>query len=407
MRILVLNAGSSSQKTCLYEIQTAEFDAPQPPLWQAKIEWTEAGGARLEIRAGEGPPRHCEVQAVSHQQALNHLILTLETDLDLKSGHHGLDAVGHRVVHGGGEYSEPVLVTPHVKAQLGRLAVFAPLHHHAEIQGMDAVAEQFGDIPQIAVFDTTYHRSLPEEETVYPGPYEWLQHGIRRYGFHGINHQYCAHRAARLLSRDLTNLRLIICHLGSGCSAAAISGGKSVATTMGFTPLEGLMMSTRAGSVDPGILLYLLRELRQTPEQIEAALNHQSGLLGVSGVSSDMREVLAARARGEPRADLAFGIFIRRLAYHVAALVPSLGALDALVFTGGIGENSPEVRAAACERLAFLGVELDAARNAEASADGDLATPNSKVRALMIRAQEDWVIAQACWRMLGETLPSP
>ncbi len=406
MRILVLNAGSSSQKTCLYDPRDSLPENAPSALWEARIEWSKSGGGRLQIRAAGRPPEQREIEAGSHEEALAHLLGTLQEDSTLGRNGPAVDAVGHRVVHGGAEYADPVLITPEVKATLVRVGVIAPLHNRAEIQGMEAVAQHFGTIPQVAVFDTAFHRSLPEEGMVYPGPYEWLQMGIRRYGFHGINHQYCSERAARLLDRELASLRLIICHLGSGCSLTAVHGGRSVETTMGFTPLEGLMMSTRAGSLDPGILLYLMRELRYTPEQLDEILNRRSGLMGLSGVSGDMREVLAARARGDPRADLAFRVFVHRLLFHIGALLPSLGGLDALVFTGGIGENSPEVRAAACEGLAFLGVQLDAMRNSEAFSDGNLAAPNSKASILMIRAQEDWMIAQTCWKMLSGQMPS-
>jgi acetate kinase len=400
MRILVLNAGSSSQKSCLYDLRDPLPDDAQPPLWEARVEWRESGGGRLRIQRAGQPTEERQIEAASHQEALGRLLETLRNNTASPAAGPAIDVAGHRVVHGGAEYAEPVLITPQVKATLGRIGVFAPLHNRAEIQGMEAVEQCFGTIPQVAVFDTAFHRSLPEETIVYPGPYEWLHMGIRRYGFHGINHQYCAGRAARLLNRNLASLRLIICHLGGGCSLAAVLGGRSVETTMGFTPLEGLMMSTRAGSLDPGILLYLMRRSAYTPEQLDDILNHRSGLLGVSGVSGDMREVLAARARGESRADLAFRIFIHRLSFHIGAMLPSLGGLDALVFSGGIGENSPEVRAAACERLAFLGVEVDRARNSGLSSDGDIAAAGSRVRVLMIRAQEDWVIAQACRKML-------
>ncbi len=405
MRILVLNAGSSSQKACLYDVSAPLPEDAQPALWEARIEWGQAGGGRLRIQTAGQPAEQVEIAVGSHEAALAHLLSTLNNHPGLgRQDGPVVEAAAHRVVHGGARYTEPVLITPEVKSAIAQAGVFAPLHNRAEIQGMEAVAERFGRIPQVAVFDTAFHRSLPEEEVVYPGPYEWLEKGLRRYGFHGINHEYCAARAARLLDREPTSLRLVTCHLGSGCSLTAVGGGRSLATTMGFTPLEGLMMSTRAGSLDPGLLLYLMRELRYTPEQLEDILNRGSGLLGVSGISADMREVLAARAQGEPRADLAFRLFVQRLTFHVGALLPSLGRLDALVFTGGIGENSPEVRAAACKRLAFLGVELDPKRNSEAHADGDLAAPPSKVRVLLIRAQEDWVIARTGCKLLTEVV---
>jgi acetate kinase len=240
---------------------------------------------------------------------------------------------------------------------------------------------------------------LPDAAAVYPGPFEWLAQGIRRYGFHGINHQYCAGRTAQLLGKDLHSLKLVTCHLGNGCSLAAIREGRSVDTTMGFTPLEGLMMGTRSGSVDPGILTYLMREGKSTGEQLDALLNTKSGLLGISGISGDMRQIVAAIKGGHPRAKLAFDIFVHRLQTGIGAMIAVLGGIDALVFTAGIGENSPEVRAAACANFGFLGLKLDAAKNAQPSADQDISLSNSDVRVLVLRAQEDWAIARNCWQL--------
>jgi len=223
--------------------------------------------------------------------------------------------------------------------------------------------------------------------------------GIRRYGFHGINHGYCAERAAHLLHRDLNSLKLVTCHLGNGCSLAAIHEGHSVDTTMGFTPLEGLMMGTRSGSVDPGILTYLMRQGRLKGQEIDDVLNQKSGLLGISGISGDMREILAAMQQGHVRAGLAFDIYVHRLQAGIGAMAAVLGGMDALVFTGGVGENSPEVRETTCSNLLFLGVSLDQAANAQPSLDQDIAASDSPVRVLVIRAQEDWAIAKECWKL--------
>src|SRR5207237_1737897 len=213
-----------------------------------------------------------------------------------------IDIVGYRIVNGGSEYSEPTIITLGLKAAIARMAAFAPLHNRAELEGIEIVARKFGSLPQVAVFDTGFHNRLPEAAFAYPGPYDWLAQGIRRYGFHGINHQYCAERAAQLLGKDLQSLKLVTCHLGNGCSLAAIHEGHSVDTTMGFTPLEGLMMGTRSGSVDPGILTYLMREGQLQAQEIDDVLNKKSGLLGISGISGDMREILASVKRGHSRA---------------------------------------------------------------------------------------------------------
>jgi acetate kinase len=233
---------------------------------------------------------------------------------------------------------------------------------------------------------------------VYPGPYEWFEKGIHRYGFHGINHQYCAGRAAQLLQRDLQSLRLVTCHLGNGCSLCAIRDGRSIDTTMGFTPLEGLMMGTRSGSIDPSILTYLMRRGHLSAAEIDELLNEKSGLLGVSGLSGDMRTIWAAVQAGNERARLAFDIYIHRLQAGIGAMVAVLGGIDALVFTAGVGENSAAVREAACSNLQFLGVRLDPATNREPALDGDVAYADAAVRVLVVRAQEDWAIARECWK---------
>jgi acetate kinase len=256
-------------------------------------------------------------------------------------------------------------------------------------------------LPQIAVFDTAFFGSLPEVSYVYPLPYEWLEQGIRKYGFHGISHQYCADRAAQLLNRDLKDLRLISCHLGNGCSLAAIKSGVCIDTTMGFTPLDGLMMGTRCGSIDPGIILHLLREGKYTVAEIDRVLNFESGLLGVSGISHDLREIDRAIELGNPRAKLALDLYIHLLSNKISALLPELGGLDVLIFTAGVGENHAGVRAAVAEKLAFLGVRIDPVLNmSDVDGDRDLATKGSSVRLLKIHTQEEWSIAKACWRHL-------
>jgi acetate kinase len=300
-------------------------------------------------------------------------------------------------VHGGPKYQEPVLLTPELKSGIAEASAFAPLHNRAELEGMEIIEKRLGAIPQVAVFDTGFHRRMPQAATVYPGPYQWFENGIHRYGFHGINHQYCAGRAAQLLRRELNSLKLVTCHLGNGCSLAAIREGHSIDTTMGFTPLEGLMMGTRSGSIDPGILTYLMRENQLQPQEIDDVLNKQSGLLGISGISGDMREILASAKQGRSRAKLAFDIYVHRVRAGIGAMVAVLGGIDALVFTSGVGENSAEVRAAACKGLSFLGLKLDEAGNEQGLPDQDIATPDSAARVLIIRAQEDWAIARECW----------
>jgi acetate kinase len=280
------------------------------------------------------------------------------------------------------------------------VAELAPLHTTAALEGIEIVEKVFKEVPQIAVFDTGFHRQMPLESAIYPGPYEWFENNIRRYGFHGINHQYCAGRAAQLLKKDLQSLKIVSCHLGNGCSVTAVEGGRSVDTTMGFTPLDGIMMGTRSGSVDPGILIHLMRRRQLDSQQIDRILNHESGLLGISGISSDMREMLKAVKQGNQRAKLAFDIYVHRLRAAIGSMAAAMGGMDALIFTAGIGENSPQVRAATCERLEFLGIELDQHANANPQLDADISTQQSRVRVWVIRAEEDWTIATECWKMV-------
>ncbi len=409
MKVLVLNSGSSSQKSCLYEIGDQLPDHPPTCLWEGKIEWT-ADKAEYSIKNSRGISRRDLTAVGSRAQAIEHLLNSLWSgDTQAVPGPSDIDVVGHRVVHGGPQHFEPSFVTAEVKSAIESVSVFAPLHNRAELDGMEIVAKLLGPVPQVAVFDTGFHRTMPLPAKTYPGPYEWFEQGIRRYGFHGINHQYCAQRAAQLLGKNLSSLKLVTCHLGNGCSLAAIREGRSVDTTMGFTPLEGLMMGTRSGSVDPGILTYLMRQRQFSAAQLDDVLNKKSGLLGISGVSSDMREILAASKNGndaakQARAKLALDMYVHRLQSGIGAMVAVLGGVDALIFTAGVGENSPDVRAAVCDSFAFLGLRLDQVKNAQSPLDNDkdkdISAPDAAVRVLVIRAQEDWMIARECWNLV-------
>jgi len=393
----VLNSGSSSQKACLYEIGETLPDHPPACLWEGKIEW---GGdtATIAVKNANSAVQKEQLTVSSREQAIRHLLRTLLTGKVIASAS-DIDAVGHRVVHGGPHFEDPVVITPEVYSAIASVSEFAPLHIRAELESVKIVESVRGAVPQIAVFDTGFYRQMPLS-AVYPGPYEWFESGIRRFGFHGINHQYCAERAAQLLDKDMKSLKLVSCHLGNGCSVTAVQEGRSLDTTMGFTPLDGLMMGTRSGSVDPGILTFLMRQGRLDGQEIDDVLNRKSGLLGISGLSSDMREILAGIQRGHERAKLAFDIYVHRLQAAIGGMAAVLGGIDALVFTAGVGENSPEVRAAACSTLEFLDLKLDSARNARPSLDEDIATADSRVRVLVIRAEEDWAIAAQCWKLV-------
>jgi len=399
MKILVLNSGSSSQKSCLYEIGEALPSDPAECLWQGKIEW-QSGSAIREIKNSRGFRNREQLKVSSRADATAHLLNSLwKGDSAAIKDPSEVNIVGHRVVHGGPQFEDPILITGAVKSAIASVSAFAPLHNRAELEGMETVERLFGDVPQVAVFDTGFHKKMPLAAAIYPGPYAWFAAGIRRYGFHGINHKYCTQRAAHLLRRDADSLKLVSCHLGNGCSLAAVRNGASVDTTMGFTPLEGLMMGTRSGSVDPGILTYLMRQEQLSGQQLDEILNQKSGLLGISGISEDMREVLAAMKSGHSRAKLAFDIYVHRLCLNIGAMIAVLGGIDTLVFTAGVGENSPEVRATACHALRYAGVVLDPVKNDVSPADQDISESSAPVRVLVIRAQEDWEIARDCWKL--------
>src|SRR4051812_42766775 len=365
MKILVLNSGSSTQKSALYDVASDSSAEPVPPLWEGKLEW---GGdkEKLTIHNSDGKTikEDAIVQSEGRKASLEKLLTKLwHSPAQVIRDPAEIQIVGHRIVHGGPKLSEPSIINAKVKQAIRDVSAIAPLHNAAGLQGIELAEKLFSDVPQVAVFDTGFHRTLPLTAKVYPGPYEWFERGIRRYGFHGINHEYCAHRAAQLLKREISSLKIVSCHLGNGCSLAAIDGGKSVDTTMGFTPLEGIMMGTRSGSVDPGILIHLMRNEKTDPKHLDEMLNRRSGLLGIFGVSSDMRDVIEAANKSNDRAKLAVGIFVHRLQAGIAAMAASLGGLDVIVFTAGIGENAAAIRLATCEKLAFLGVQLDEKNN--------------------------------------------
>jgi acetate kinase len=401
MKILVLNSGSSSQKACLYKIGDALPESPPAPVWEGRIEW-DSDTAAILVRNSKGSVKKKKLKISSRDLVLKDLLATSWTgEMRGVASAAEIDAVGHRVVHGGTRFHNPILITKDVYSALAGLSQFAPLHIQSELEGMKIVADLLGDVPQFAIFDTGFHHQMPSVSQMYPGPNEWLERGIRRYGFHGINHQYCATRAAQLIAKDLKSLKIVSCHLGNGCSVTGVKAGRSVNTTMGFTPLDGLMMGTRSGSVDPGILIFLMRQYGLNADQLEDMLNKKSGLLGVSGLSGDMREVLAGMHGGNERAKLAFDLYIHSLRTAIGGMTTVLEGLDVLVFTAGVGENSPEVRAGACKGLDFLGVLVDVNKNDSASPDADISSPESRVKVLVIRAGEDWAIAGECWKLLG------
>jgi acetate kinase len=372
MNVLVINAGSTSLKYDVYDMDT------EASLKRGSVErMTDVGAALKQVQN--------ELAGIT------------------------IHAVGHRVVHGGERLIEPTPIDAGALAIIEECAVFAPIHNPANLMGIHAAKQAYPDIPHVAVFDTAFHANMPEAAFVYALPYElYLEKGVRRYGFHGPSHQYMAASAAEFLKTSLSRLRLVTCHLGGGCSVAAIDGGISIDTSMGMTPLEGLVMGTRCGDLDPAIPLAMIRQGVNVLE-VDDLLNKKSGLAGVSGIGADFRDVQAAAERGEVRARLAVDLFVRRIRKYIGAYAAELGGLDAIVFTGGIGENSAMVRERVCERLNFLGVDVDLAKNqvAKPSEQGgivDVATKHAECRVLVVRTDEERMIARdVVRRLVGPT----
>ena len=367
MRILVVNTGSSSLKLRL-------------------LDGTDALAGSLDLDAWAGPQEADRIKEAA-------------------AGMGRVDAIAHRVVHGGRDFTGPVVIDPAVRERIAALTDLAPLHQPRVLAGIDAAAQALPDVPAVACFDTAFHAGLPAAAATYAVPAQWRQRwGLRRYGFHGLSHAYAARRAAELTGRPPDRLRVVTCHLGAGASLTAVAGGRSVDTTMGFTPLEGLVMATRSGSIDPGMLLWLLDRGRLGREELSDALEHHSGLAGLAGLadgSGDMREVVAAARDGRPAAELALAVYLHRLRRETAAMAAATGGLDALVFTGGVGENAPQVRAGAADGLGFLGVRIDGDRNREARPDAELTAAGASVRTFVVTAREDLEMARQVRSLLS------
>jgi acetate kinase len=320
---------------------------------------------------------------------------------DAVAGFGEIGAVGHRIVHGGTRYSGPVWIDDVVEANLRALTDLAPLHQPKSLAALAAVNAVLPGVPAVACFDTAFHAAMPAAATTYAIPREWrTRWALRKYGFHGLSHAYASRRAAELVGRPVEELRIVTCHLGAGASLAAIRGGRSVDTTMGFTPLDGLVMATRSGSIDPGLVLWLEEHVKTPPAELASTLEHRSGLLGLTG-TADMREILDAEAAGDEAAVLGVGVYLHRLRGSIAAMVAALGGLDVLVFTGGVGENAPAIRERTAADLGYLGVAVDAAANATTRGDGEISASGAAVRTLVIAAREDLEIAREVRSVLG------
>jgi acetate kinase len=390
--VLVLNAGSSSLKFCVYAKPSADD-------WIAEARGQIEGiGTAARLSIGDGTGR------VLADQALGDAVRDGRAALDSLAGwlrsHYGgarVLGVGHRIVHGGAHYARPTLVTPQVMKDLRELVPLAPLHQPHNLAAIEAVGERLPGAPQVACFDTSFHRGQPAVAELIPLPRELCRAGVQRYGFHGLSYEYIASVLPQVAPR-IAEGRVIVAHLGSGASLCAMQGRKSVDCTLGFTALDGLCMGTRPGSVDPGVILYLFQSLGLSAAEVETILYKKSGLLGISGISNDMRDLLG---RSEPGARLAVDYFVYRAAKEIGALAAVLGGLDALVFTAGIGENSAEIRARICESSAWLGLELD--RDANAKRGPRISTAASRVSAFVIPTNEELMIARHTGGLLGFT----
>jgi len=368
MRVLVVNAGSSSVKLRL-------------------LEDTDVVG-----RTDLGTPSDLDGDAV--RSAIDTLVES--------SGSSGVDAVGHRVVHGGQRFTGPVVVDDDVRAELESLVDLAPLHQPASLAGIDAVRTALPDVPAVACFDTAFHATMPAEAVTYAVPASWRSDlGVRRYGFHGLSHAYVSRRAAEVLGRNADGLRLVSCHLGAGASLCAVASGRSVDTTMGFTPLEGLVMATRSGTVDPGLVLWLQERQGLTADEVADALEHRSGLAGLAG-TGDMRAVLSRMVEGDEEAATAFAVYVYRLRSAIAAMVAALSGVDAVAFTGGVGEASPAVREGAVAGLEYLGIAVNPGQNEAARGDANISAPGSPAGVAVVTAREDLEIVAQVRSILSE-----
>ena len=387
MSILVLNAGSSTLKFALFDA------AARAELASGLVDWRGThDAATLDFQTPGSPNLQSDKRISGYGEATDWILRSL-AELRFEEP---ITRVGHRVVHGGTEFRHSVLIDDRVCAALERIAELAPLHNPPALSTIAAARSALPSATHLAAFDTSFFADLPERGFLYPLPYEWYrQYGIRRFGFHGISHEWCAMRTAEMLGRTGDpSLRIVSCHLGSGCSATAVRGSTPLATTMGFTPLEGLMMGTRSGSIDPGILCYLLEHHGFTAPELEHCLNHDSGLLGVSGVSADLRQIEQALAAGNERAQLALDMFCDRVRATIGALAVTLGGVDALVFTAGVGEHSATVRGQVCDGLQCLGLELDLQANLGTAGDCTIARSGSPGQILVLRTREEQMIAR-------------
>lgn len=397
MKILVLNCGSSSVKYKLIDSQTKQV------LAEGGVEKVGLPDSFLKFKRQDGSKETITVSMPDHKAAVANIlnILTDEKEGVIKSFNE-IDAVGHRVVHGMEKFNKSVLITPEVIEKIKECYTVAPLHNPANMTGIEAVTELLPDAPQVAVFDTAFHQTMPAKSFMYALPYEaYTKYGVRRYGFHGTSHRYVSRRACEFLGVPYESQRIITCHIGNGGSITAVENGKSIDTSMGLTPTEGLMMGTRCGDVDPGALAYLMKQMNLDADGLLKLINKQSGVLGITEVSSDMRDVEDAIAAGNERATLALDMYELRIIKYIGAYAAEMGGVDIIVFTGGVGENQTITRERVCKQLAFMGIDFNVDANNCRGKEIELTNPGSKVKVLVIPTDEELVIAQDTAAIVG------
>ncbi len=398
MKILVLNCGSSSIKYKLFEMDT------EAVLAQGGVEKIGLVDSFLKLTLPSGEKVVLEKAMPEHTVGIEFILETLTSEkYGCIESLNEINAVGHRVVHGGEKFSQSVVITPEIIEQVKACSELAPLHNPANLKGVDAIAKILPRVPQVAVFDTSFHQTMPDYAYMYAVPYEYYEkYGVRRYGFHGTSHRYVSKRVCDFLGLDYENTKIITAHIGNGGSITAIKNGKSVDTSMGLTPLEGLMMGTRAGNVDTGAVLYMANKEHLTNNEVSDMLNKRSGLLGISGVSSDMRDIDNAIEAGNRRAALALQMYEYNIVKYIGAYAAALNGVDVLVFTGGVGENQTPVRERLCRALSYLGIECDAEVNAaNRGVEVEISTKNSKVRVVVIPTDEELMIATDTKNLVG------
>lgn len=400
MKILVLNCGSSSVKYQLIDIDKCYV------LAEGIVSRIGMSGAVTTHKPHDRPEITIAGEILDHIAAVKHVIaLLLSSDQGVIEDKSEIAAVGHRVVHGGEKFPGSVLVDREVMQVLRSCIELAPLHNPHNIRGINACEQILPGVPQVAVFDTAFHQRMPTYAYIYGIPYIlYRKYGIRRYGFHGTSHFYVSRRAARMMERPIEELKIITCHLGNGASVAAVKGGVSVDTSMGFTPLEGLLMGTRSGDLDPAIILHVMAREELTLHEANTLLNKHSGMQGISGISSDMQDIIAESQKGNTGAQLALDVYCYRIRKYIGAYAAAMGGLDALVFTAGIGENSPLVRKKCCENLEFLSIRIDDEKNEQAKKiEAEIQTNESRVKVLCVPTNEELVIALDTRRVIQET----